>query len=61
MSELFNDRPGCEFFELQFHGDLIFSRDVESIDLMPWGDDSVNETVLNKIRALNITVRQETF
>ena len=34
MGELFEGRPGCEIFELQYHGELVFSRDVQSIDLM---------------------------
>ena len=57
MEDLFQGRPGCEFFELHYHGELVFSRDVESIDLMPWGEEPPAEALLERIRAMGIVVR----
>ena len=57
MDELFEGRPGCEFFELQYHGELVFSRDVQSIDLMPWGEEPPDEGLLDRIRAMGVAVR----
>lgn len=57
MDALFQERPGCDFFELHYHGELVFSRDVESIDLMPWGEEKPDEGLLDRIRAMGIVVR----
>lgn len=57
MEALFHERPGCEFFELHYHGELVFSRDVESIDLMPWGEEKADAELLDRIRAMGIVVR----
>lgn len=57
MEDLWGGRPGCEFFELHYHGELVFSRDVQSIDLMPWGEDLPDEKLLDRIRSMGIAVR----
>ena len=57
MGELFEGRPGCEFFELQYHGELVFSRDVQSVDLMPWGEEPPDMELLDRIRAMGVAVR----
>ena len=57
MGELFEGRPGCEFFELHYHGELVFSRNVQSIDLMPWGEEPPDKGLLDRIRAMGVAVR----
>ena len=53
----FEGRPGCELFELQYHGELVFSRDVQSVDLMPWDEEPPDKGLLDRIRAMGVAVR----
>lgn len=57
LGELFGGRHGCEFFELHYHGELVFSRDVKSIDVMPWDDAPPDEALVRRIRSMGIDMR----
>lgn len=56
MGENFGDAPGLEYLELQYHGQLTLSKDVETVYLCPWddGDDEIIETVQKKLTAMGI-------
>lgn len=38
LSRVYDGMLGYEYYEVQYHGRLSFSRDVESVDLFPMGD-----------------------
>lgn len=56
MGENFDDAPGLEYLELQYHGPLSLSRDVEAVYMCPWddGDDQLMAECAQKLTALGI-------
>ncbi len=63
LAEIFDYQNGFEFFELQFHGDILFDRDIQQVDILKSTLDEIqNGTELcTRIENMGIKVNIQKF